>query len=203
MNQQPRSATGRPREFDPGEAVAAARDTFWTRGYQSVSISDLEKATGVVRTSLYNAFGSKRGMFDAALTNYLDNLYGAIDGVLKDGTSGLEDVHAFFDQLKVEFARGVPGCLMVNSMVEFGVADASVTQRGADYLERLRGAFMAALARAASLDELRGEVSVNEAADLFVLVTLGLNLAARFDTNSRQMESFIKGAHTAVNSIAH
>jgi hypothetical protein len=37
---------GRPREFDRDEALAKARDAFWTRGYEGVSMSDLVEVLG-------------------------------------------------------------------------------------------------------------------------------------------------------------
>jgi len=194
---------GRPREFDPGEAVTAARDTFWARGYKNVSVGDLETATGVVRTSLYNVFGSKRGLFDAALDDYLDGLFGAIDRLLVEASSGLDDIRSFFDDLKINFDRGTPGCLMVNSMVEFDDTDNKVSQRGTTYIEKLKSAFSSALERAGSLGELQAHVNVEESADLFVLVTLGLNLVARFGTEPEHLNSLFAAAHGSVTVIAH
>ena len=47
--------------------VAAAAGSFLERGYEATSIDDLVAATGLHRGSLYKAFGSKRGIFLAAL----------------------------------------------------------------------------------------------------------------------------------------
>ena len=60
---------GRVQTFETATAVAAARDLFWDRGYEATSVADLEDATGVQRSSLYHAFGSKRGLFDAVLAH--------------------------------------------------------------------------------------------------------------------------------------
>ena len=58
---------GRPRQFDTDIVVQAARDTFVLNGYLGASIDMLLRATGLQRASLYSAFGSKRGLFLAAL----------------------------------------------------------------------------------------------------------------------------------------
>lgn len=58
---------GRPRSFDTSAAVAAAAAVFCQRGYESTSVDDLVLATGLQRGSLYGAFGSKLGIFSAAL----------------------------------------------------------------------------------------------------------------------------------------
>lgn len=58
---------GRTRAFDLDQAIGAARDRFVRSGYLGTSVDDLIEATGVPRSSLYHAFGSKRGLFLAAL----------------------------------------------------------------------------------------------------------------------------------------
>ncbi|MDO5617985.1 TetR/AcrR family transcriptional regulator [Kocuria sp.] len=62
---------GRHQNFDTHAVVRAARDLFWEQGYQGVSLPELERVTGLNRSSLYHAFGSKRGLFDAAVDSYL------------------------------------------------------------------------------------------------------------------------------------
>ena len=57
----------RPRTFDEQRAVAAAAELFARVGYSATSVDDLVTALGMHRGSLYQAFGSKRGLFLAAL----------------------------------------------------------------------------------------------------------------------------------------
>ena len=47
-----------------------ATEVFWRFGYEGASISALTKAMGVTSPSIYSAFGSKRGLFDAVLERY-------------------------------------------------------------------------------------------------------------------------------------
>ena len=53
----------RPREFEVGEVLSKAREIFATQGYNGTSIDDLVRATGLMRGSIYKAFGSKRNLF--------------------------------------------------------------------------------------------------------------------------------------------
>ncbi|PRI12040.1 TetR family transcriptional regulator [Leucobacter massiliensis] len=57
---------GTPR-FDRAEVLAHTARTFAERGYAGASISHLVDATGLLRGSLYGAFGSKAGLFREAL----------------------------------------------------------------------------------------------------------------------------------------
>lgn len=58
---------GRNRSFDESEVVDRAARQFLATGYEATSLDDLVAATGLHRGSLYKAFGSKRGLFVAAL----------------------------------------------------------------------------------------------------------------------------------------
>lgn len=66
-NQRPR---GRPRRFDPDEAVTAAQRLFHVHGYDAVSVADLTNALGINPPSFYAAFGSKAGLYARALSRY-------------------------------------------------------------------------------------------------------------------------------------
>ena len=48
---------GRTQTFDTNEVVRAARAVFWEHGYESAALPELEKATGLSRSSIYHAFG--------------------------------------------------------------------------------------------------------------------------------------------------
>lgn len=59
----------RPRTFDEVDVLSKARKLFAAQGYNGTSIDDLVRATGLLRGSLYKAFGSKRNMFEMVLTD--------------------------------------------------------------------------------------------------------------------------------------
>jgi AcrR family transcriptional regulator len=63
---------GRNRSFDEAEVVRQAAACFLRSGYEGTSVEELTSATGLHRGSLYQAFGSKRGLFLAGLRAALD-----------------------------------------------------------------------------------------------------------------------------------
>ncbi|WHU47971.1 helix-turn-helix domain-containing protein [Gordonia sp. L191] len=65
---------GRAAGYDPQQLIGQARDLFWQRGFDAVSVADVEQATGVGRSSIYHAHGNMRGLFDAAVEDYLDTV---------------------------------------------------------------------------------------------------------------------------------
>jgi len=63
-------AMGRPRAFDKEKALDRALDVFLRQGYEGASLADLTSAMGINPPSLYACFGSKEGLFRAALDRY-------------------------------------------------------------------------------------------------------------------------------------
>lgn len=108
----------RTMSFNRQDAITGARTLFWHRGYDSSSTGDLEAATGLSRSSIYNTFGSKRGLFDAAVQSYLDEIVHPLLGpLLADpvSASALDDYLSRLSTAVREQSRrdDVRGCLLL------------------------------------------------------------------------------------------
>lgn len=57
----------RPRAFKENEVLDRAADVFGRHGYDGATMVELTSAMGINAPSIYAAFGSKRGLFDAVL----------------------------------------------------------------------------------------------------------------------------------------
>ena len=175
----------RPKGYDRDAVLVAARDLFWEQGYERASIADLEKRTGLNRSSIYQEFGSKRELFGAALQCYADRvIVDLLAGLRDDRGPGLDAVTALFQRLAELFLceTGVStrGCLMVNAIAELATHDQGVRADAAAYRDRLRASFGAALARAAR----RGEIDpgpVEARARLLASALMGIWLSVRID----------------------
>lgn len=63
---------GRPREFDPDDALEQAMRVFWAKGYEGASLTDLTEAMGITRSSMYAAFGNKDELFQRVVERYTE-----------------------------------------------------------------------------------------------------------------------------------
>src|ERR1700733_13216347 len=85
----------RIREFDTDKAVAQAMELFWERGFEGTSLQDLTEGLAIGRGSLYAAFGSKDGLYQAALERYRQECVGpmlqalSIDADIRGALRGL------------------------------------------------------------------------------------------------------------------
>ncbi len=170
---------GRPRSFDTDQALDAAMDLFWRRGYRGTSTRDLQDALGLSPSSLRAAFGGKEQLAAAALERYLELLDEGLIAPLRDGPGGLSAIDRFLAGLSEwHRADGGRGCMVGRLMCD-GVDDLPAAPAGVvGYRRDLRHAVGAALTRA----EAAGEVSPadhDRRCDLVSAVVLGMNLSVR------------------------
>ena len=81
---------GRPSVFNREEAVQTALALFRQKGYEGVGVAELGAAIGIKPPSLYAAFGSKQGLFEAAIELCVVQEGGFIAKALDSATT-LED----------------------------------------------------------------------------------------------------------------
>jgi AcrR family transcriptional regulator len=108
---------GRPRAFDVDEALDAAVDVFWRRGFAGASLSELAGAMGVNKPSVYGAFGDKAQLFQAALRRYVERNMGYVTDAL-DRPTARECARAFLvgNAQAVTMPGRPPGCLSVQAV---------------------------------------------------------------------------------------
>jgi TetR/AcrR family transcriptional repressor of nem operon len=114
----------RPRSFDPDEALDAARDVFWQKGFQGTSLDDITAATGLAKPSLYAAFGDKSALFLKVLDRYHARIVANAERILDEGPSARDAIERWLKGF-VPFCSGIKGsrgCLSVNTAAD-GVSD--------------------------------------------------------------------------------
>jgi TetR/AcrR family transcriptional repressor of nem operon len=110
----------RHKEFNPDEAVEAAVQVFWDKGYEATSIQDLVNAMGINRGSLYDTFGDKAGLFEAALECYFNAT--PLRRLMQHANSATprREIERLFDDLieRATSPDGRRGCLLTNTLTE-------------------------------------------------------------------------------------
>lgn len=137
----------RPREFDIDDAVEKAMHVFWEKGYNGTSLPDLLDGMGIVRGSLYKAFGSKKALFLRTLHLYDTQIIKPAEVMLRGSEMSGEDRLAAVFNSALERARNGDrrGCLLCNTAAEVSSEDDEIADIVNDQLGRLTEAFSAAL----------------------------------------------------------
>ncbi|MGO2079945.1 TetR/AcrR family transcriptional regulator [Glutamicibacter arilaitensis] len=146
--------------FDRAQVIQKARSIFWSKGYETSSIPELESATGLSRSSIYNSFGSKRGLFDAVVDSYLNEIVRPRLQPLLAGNASPSALEEYLSSLAEVFAKpeslpAAHGCLLINTASAPLAADPEVASVISGYRDELHQALDRGLH--AARPELSGE----------------------------------------------
>jgi TetR/AcrR family transcriptional repressor of nem operon len=166
----------RQRGFDDLAAVRAARELFWEKGYETTSLAELQSVTGLSRSSMYAAYGSKRGLFERASLSYLADVVDPMLEPMEAAGAGLADVRDFFLLMAAvlrspdtRFARR--GCFVLNTVLELEQLDQPATDMVTRYRARVQTAVANALGSAGGADARAARAEVLTAMHVGIMIT--------------------------------
>ena len=164
------------KQYDRTELLDRAIELFRRQGFTATSTADLVDELGVNRKSMYAEFGSKQGLFEAALERYDDHHLSAVLAPLEAPDAGADAIRAAFAGYAAAsegWARG-RGCLLCNTAVERAALDPGARRHVDAYLERLTRSFRHALGNARRNADLDPEVDLDELASFFTMALIGV-----------------------------
>ena len=166
----------RTREFDERQALVSAMLVFWEKGYEGTSIQDLEDATGLGRTSIYNAFGNKRQLFNRILECYKESVMSALFLAMDSAPDIREGIRRLMHgALDIHFDTDNPGgCLVVLSVLESGQHDAQSSDSVAQTIQDLKTGLQQRLKKAKQAGELSADLDVSATATTIASAMMGM-----------------------------
>jgi AcrR family transcriptional regulator len=109
--------SGKP-QFDESAVIAAAIVVFWRHGYAAASIGDLTEATGLSRSSIYQRFGDKGGLFVEALQAYTERVLRRMNAAQAETARGRLEALLRGFLPAVSASPRLAGCLIARSCAE-------------------------------------------------------------------------------------
>lgn len=184
------------KSFDIEEALDRATEVFWKKGYEAASMADLIQAMGINKGSLYNAFGSKKKLFDRALARYDQKRRAAVLAELREHPDALEAINAFFDGV-IDEAREDPrnlGCFVVNTAQDLPNQPPEVMQTVRESLSEIELFFLDMIERGKSEGRISKDVETKPTAQALLSVVMGLRVLSRGAVGIPALESIRDGA---------
>ena len=168
----------RPAEFDRDRVLGQATQTFWDYGYCATSISRLVEATKLKPGSLYAAFESKEGLFLAALDHYATQTKARLRAALDAAENPIDGIEHFFVRLVRAQAEVQPGrgCLLVNTVLELGRHNETVTAKTKGHLDEIEAMLCEALMQAQTRDYMAADKSPEVLAAFLITTIWGLRV---------------------------
>jgi len=179
------------KQYDRIELLDRAIELFRHQGFTATSTSDLAETLGVNRKSMYAEFGSKQGLFEAALQRYNDHHLSRVLAAIEAPDAGVEAIREAFGNYASAgrgWARG-RGCLLCNTAVERAALDPGARHHVEAYLERLTRAFRDALGNAQRTAALDPHADLDELAAFLTLALVGVAALVRAEAPPELIES--------------
>jgi TetR/AcrR family transcriptional repressor of nem operon len=190
------SERGRPREFDRDAVIAAAVEVFRAHGYHATSIEDLCQATGLLRGSLYGAFGDKRGIFLAALDRYSEIGIARLADRLNVTPFTRETMREAL-LYYVRFASGIPnegGCLVISTAMELIPDDLDVANRIERNMRRMAALLAAAVVRGQVIGIFNKRLDERAVGNFLLCMTYGLRILGNVIADKEELSTAVDTA---------
>lgn len=190
----------RPIEYEPEHVLDRALSAFWRLGYSACSFQVLIKETGMSRQGIYNTFGDKDALFDAAIAHYKSKLVQQLQP-LNHPSAGVGDIRSFITaSLQVQRSMGPGACFLVITAFAPKAEDPKVRVALEDGAELVRAAFERVLSHAASSrDDIGGYSPKTEAAHLYCIMN-GVSALLQTGGSQTQADAVLDGAFRSLNS---
>jgi len=193
-------AMGRTKQFNRQAALDDAMQVFWAKGFHGTSMQDLVDNLGVNRQSLYDTFGGKHELFEAALERYRELQSLPIRRAL-EGEGPVGDVlREFFGGLvSALLGSSGKGCLMVNSTTELASQDETVFGTCSANARQLEAAFTGLMVRAQQAGEIPADRSPVQLARFLLSTLNGLAVTAKATRDRKVLNDVVEVALSALD----
>lgn len=188
------SVMSRTKDFNEDKALEAAMFLFWEKGYEATSMQALEQSMGLKRTSIYNAFGNKRALFQQALHRYLSIVLARFLTVLNDATTAEQAIRQVLNEvLNLHFNKAHPGgCLVVLSLLENQQHDDNTNDQLNFALKQLRDAIIKRLKQSVKDGDIKKGFDCIAVGDQVTALITGMIVMAKANFSKKDLEKLIE-----------
>jgi AcrR family transcriptional regulator len=189
---------GRPRGFDPEQALDQAMHVFWEKGYEGASLHDLTAAMGIQPASLYKAFGNKQALFEQALTRYLVGPVAFIQGALSEPTAYAVAERTLRDSAEFLAKQHTRcGCMTIQAALIGGKDSQPVREKLIALRLRGQKALRRRFERAQREGDLAKTADASDLARFITTIFQGMTVQA---INGASLEELLRLAETALHA---
>ena len=169
----------RPPSQNPDSTLEMAMFCFWEHGFEKTSIKNLEQATQLSASSLYNQFQNKKALFISCLTLYQKKIMTPNIEHHLGKPKALEGLRSFLLQ-SVLFAqqKTSQSCMLAKSLVEIPIEESDIQEVIYSGLELLRSALHQNLSRAQNQGSIRADLNIEIETQILLLFIQGLTCSA-------------------------
>ena len=191
----------RVKQFDKAEVLEKAKDLFWRQGYHATSVQNLVNHLGINRGSLYDTFGGKNELYEAAFKSYrTDNA-----DFLQNHFDQYESVSEAVKDLLLYSAKNAmedpdrKGCFVVNCTTEYLPHHKHFLPELLKNKSNFENTVGNALRKAVEKGEFSSKLNIAEVTSFLFTFMSGLNVIAKVEQSPQAIEDMIEVALKVLN----
>ena len=127
----------RTKSYNRADILSKAIDIFWRKGYNGTSMQDLVDHLGINRSSIYDEFDNKAGLYKAALQQYKTDNRSVILSKLKEVNNPIQVIEDIMYMALADDKKDPKGCFIVNATTEYQDCRGDIQSELADNKQRL------------------------------------------------------------------
>jgi TetR/AcrR family transcriptional regulator, copper-responsive repressor len=195
---------GRPRTFDREVALDKAMRLFWTRGFEAVSIHDLEAELGITAPSLYAAFGDKKQLFRETIGRYCAGPGDIAGRAMTGKTTAFAAIEALLLAAAEAYTdrSDPPGCMVIHSGVNCSAKSDDIASELATIRRSVESSIASRITQGQAEGDVSPEINALETASFFAAVLQGMSTHARDGGSTEVLRAIARQAMASWQSRA-
>lgn len=174
---------GPTKQFNQDQALQNALDVFWAKGFEATSMQELVNAMGVNRASMYQTYGNKNDLFNAAIARYiassLEYIRALLDVSAPPQNSPLGNLQKLLSHLVEQSFNKMSGCFIGNTATELGPHDPVIAGKVREFWLQFEEMISDTLERAKEHNELVPNTDTSKLASLLNSTLQGLLIKSK------------------------
>ncbi|MCP8690484.1 TetR/AcrR family transcriptional regulator [Marinobacterium sedimentorum] len=143
-------------QFDREQVIQDCTQLFWQQGFSGASMQKVVQATGLKPGSLYLAFGSKEGLYQAALEHYARQSQATLSQALENAPSVGEGIcQQLLRMIEAAEKADYCSCFLVKSQLELAASGGDLHRRVCAYITEIEDLYVEYLQRDYPQDQAR------------------------------------------------
>lgn len=191
----------RTKQFDEKEALNKAMELFWEKGFHATSIQDLVSQLSINRASLYDTFGGKEALFEAAFELYRETNGSIIQHLFETESSVKEGFKKLFQMAIDESVQDncKKGCFVVNTTTELIPGDDKIQNILLEHKAATENLFTAFVQKGIGSGEINANKNPNEIGLMLFALFNGIRVLAKVDPHPEKLKSIMKSGLSVLN----
>ena len=182
------------KQFDETDVLYKAKEVFCEKGYNGTSMDDLVQATGLSRSSIYDTFGDKHGLFLSTLNKYRCDQQGHLQSILAKTDSPKKKIRIMFDQVVKDILNDKQrkGCLMINVTMELTSVDHEVANIANANMEEFEQQFYTLIKEGQAKGEISKKFTARALSRHLYNSITGLRITGKNTTDAETFKDIVK-----------